>query len=170
MSACSLSMDIPGVLTAANDWIEIKVHTAGRRLAGVTFTDKLNGCAYRFGDDIFSIHLDYGIKEDGVTDDVPHPRPRKISAAGLMVEKPAGKEIQGNPQGRRLADRRSGVKITVPFAWETEGLAVTWTAELREGSPYARILLDICPISGPPPFAWCVCLNYPRRIFRRGVA
>ena len=144
-------MDIPGVLTAANDWIEIKVHTAGRRLAGVTFTDKLNGCAYRFGDDIFSIHLDYGIKEDGVTDDIPRPRPRKISAAGLMVETPSGEEIQGNPQGRRLADRRSGVKITVPFAWETEGLAVTWTAELREGSPYVRILLDICPMQWACP-------------------
>ena len=101
MSACSLSMDIPGVLTAANDWIEIKVHTAGRRLAGVTFTDKLNGCAYRFGDDIFSIHLDYGIKEDGVTDDVPHPRPRKISAAGLMVEKPAGPQAGGPPFRRQ---------------------------------------------------------------------
>ena len=151
MSACSLSLDIPGVLTAANDWIEIKVHTAGRRLAGVTFTDKLNGCAYRFGDDIFSIHLDYGIKEDGVTDDAPRPRPRKISAASLMAETPAGEEIPGNPQGRRLADRRSGVKITVPFAWETEGLAVTWTAELREGSPYVRILLDICPMQWACP-------------------
>lgn len=107
MSACSLSMDIPGVLTAANDWIEIKVHTAGRRLAGVTFTDKLNGCAYRFGDDIFSIHLDYGIKEDGVTDDVPSPRPRKISAASLMAETPPERKSRAIP-------RAAGWRTAVP--------------------------------------------------------
>lgn len=149
-----------GVLTAANEWIEIKVHTAGRRLAEVTFTDKINGCSYRLGDDIFSIHLDDGIKEDGVTDDVPRPRPRKISAANLMAETPAGEEIQGNPNARRLADRRPGVKITVPFAWETEGLAVTWSAELRDGQPYARILLDICPMQWASPIRMVCVLEF----------
>lgn len=160
MSTCSVTHEAPGMLAAANEWIELTVRTAGRRLAEVTFTDKLNGCTYRLGDDIFSIHLDYGIKEDGVTDDAPRPRPRKISAANLLAESPEDERIPALSGARRLAERRAGVRITVPFAWETEGLAVTWTAELREGQPYARILLDICPMQWASPIRMVRVLEF----------
>ncbi len=160
MSTCSVTQEAPGTLAAANEWIELSVRTAGRRLAEVTFTDKLNGCTYRLGDDIFSIHLDYGIKEDGVTDDVPRPRPRKISAANLLTASPTKEVIPANPGARRLAKRRTGVRISIPFAWETEGLAVTWSAELREGQPYARLLLDICPMQWASPVRMVQMLEF----------
>ncbi len=160
MSTCSVTQEAPRTFTAANEWIEVSVRTAGRRLAEVTFTDKLNGCTYRLGDDIFSIHLDYGIKEDGVTDDVPRPRPRKISAANLLTASPIKEEIPANPEARRLAERRTGVRISIPFAWETEGLAVTWSAELREGQPYARLLLDICPMQWASPVRMVQMLEF----------
>lgn len=160
MSTCSVTREVPGMLAAANEWIELTVRMAGRRLAEVTFTDKLNGCTYRLGDDIFSIHLDYGIKEDGVTDDAPLPRPRKISAANLLAESPVEERIPARSEARRLAERRAGVRITVPFAWETEGLAVIWSAELREGQPYARILLDICPMQWSSPVRMVQMLEF----------
>ncbi|WP_455563659.1 hypothetical protein [Akkermansia massiliensis] len=77
MSTCSVTREVPGMLAAANEWIELTVRMAGRRLAEVTFTDKLNGCTYRLGDDIFSLPQDYRIKEDRVTAEAPLPRPLK---------------------------------------------------------------------------------------------
>lgn len=53
--------------------------------------------------------------------------------------------ITAIPGARRIVDRKRGTRITVPFVVPTDGNAITWWLELREGQPYVRVGLDITP-------------------------
>ncbi len=134
-----------------NEYVNVEVARAGRRLASVVIQDKVNGRTYDLGPDIFSIL----VQEEGI-DEACSKKELKdtltaITARHLMAGEPVVSDIAADPNGRRLADRKAGKRISVPFAVTGDGHNVTWWLELREGSPYVRLGLDVCPQQFPMP-------------------
>lgn len=127
----------------SNEFIDINVEMHNDRLSEVIFSDKINGKHYSLGPEIFSIALEGDAEEEHAG----NPNNKKfnyLNAINLKAEAPQITDIKADPKGRRLADRRNGKKITVPFAWTKDGLSVNWNAELREGVPYARFYVTVC--------------------------
>ncbi len=141
----------PGVITMANSRVSLDIETANGRLSGLVFHDHINGRTYRLGRDAFTISLAEGEKEDGSADGLGTPAPYRLHAGDLTAGEPIIESLAANPQARRLIDRRHGVRVTIPFAWDNDGLSVTWWAELRDGQPYVRIGLRLCGEQHPLP-------------------
>ncbi len=128
-----------------NEYVSVEVAKAGRRLASVVIQDKINGRNYDLGTDIFSIM----VCEEGI-DEACSKKELKdtltsITAQNLMAGEVTVSDLAADPNGRRLVDRVAGKRVTVPFAVTRDGQNVTWWLELREGSPYVRVGLDIRP-------------------------
>ncbi len=128
-----------------NEYVSVEVAKAGRRLASVVVRDKINGRSYDLGTDIFSIM----VQEEGIDEACSKKELKEtltsITARNLMAGEITVSAIAADPKGRRLVDRVAGQRITVPFVVTSDGQKVTWWLELREGSPYARVGLDIAP-------------------------
>ncbi|MCD7798952.1 MAG: hypothetical protein LUG84_06045 [Akkermansiaceae bacterium] len=140
-----------------NEFLILTIQKAGRRLANVVLTDKINGLTWELGPRLFIL------KEEQLEEDTDKPtgKTRKISsddleACALQVEK-----ISADPRGRRLADRSAGTKVRVPFATTAEGLNAVWSAEVREGHPYVRISLTLTPEHGEYPLREATLLRFP---------
>lgn len=148
-----LSADVPapGSVLLANDKVALAIRTAGNRFSELVFHDKINGCTYNLGRDLFSLQLGEGEKEDGSADGLGTPAPYRLTAGDLVAGDVQIEDLPADPGARRLVERRHGKRVTVPFAWDNDGLSLTWSAELREGQPYVRLSLRICGEQHPVP-------------------
>lgn len=139
-----------------NEYIALTVQKAGRRVANAVLTDKINGLTYELGSSLFSL-LEEEYDEDT---EKPTGKTHIISASDLNAGALQVEKIAANPQGRRLADRVAGTKVTLPFAITETGLHAVWSAEVRDGHPYARISLTITPEHGDYPIREITLLNF----------
>ena len=142
-----------------NEFITVEVQKAGRRLAGVTLTDKINGRTYDLGNDVFALLV---CDED--TDEACSKKEFKetfhtISAQTLMCGEPRIEKIEAQPGARRLVDRVPGQRVTVPFVVTSDGHNVMWWLELRAGQPYVRVGLDVRPQQFTMPVRKVTLLN-----------
>ena len=142
-----------------NEYISIDIRTVGRRFAGVTVQDKVNGRSYELGKDIFCIQLleaktDEACSKKEYTD-VCEP----LTASDLMCGEVTYSTVAADPAGRRLADRRAAQRASIPFAVTTDGYKLEWWAELREGQPYFRLGLNITPMQFAMPARKITLLN-----------
>ncbi len=142
---------VPGSVLLANDKVALSIRTAGERFSELVFHDKINGRTYNLGRDLFSLKLAEGEKEDGSADGLGTPAPYRLTAGDLVAGTPVVEDLPADPQARRLVERRHGKRVTIPFAWDNDGLSLTWSAELREGQPYVRLSLRICGEQHPVP-------------------
>ncbi len=142
-----------------NEYVSVEVTKAGRRLASVVIQDKINGRTYDLGTDIFAIQ----VQEEGIDEACSKKELKEtfatISAQTLMAGEVKMEDIAAAPNARRLADRVAGKRISVPFVITSDGQNVTWWLELREGSPYVRVGLDIRPLQFPMPVRKVTLLN-----------
>ena len=142
-----------------NEYISIDIRTAGRRFAGVTVQDKINGRSYDLGKEIFTIQLQEAKTDEACSKkeytDVCLP----LSSLDLMCGTPVVSSIAAQPEGRRLVDRRAGQRVSLPFAATTDGYKLEWWAELREGQPYLRMGLNITPMQFAMPARKITLLN-----------
>ncbi|MBQ4636794.1 MAG: hypothetical protein IJB64_10225 [Akkermansia sp.] len=142
-----------------NEYINISIRTAGRRFAGVTVQDKINGRTYDLGRDIFNIQLQEAKTDEACSKkeytDVCLP----LSALDLMCGEVCYSTVEAAPAARRLADRRAAQRASVAFAVTTDGYKLEWWAELREGQPYFRVGLDITPMQFAMPARKITLLN-----------
>ncbi len=142
-----------------NEYISIDIRTAGRRFAGVTVQDKINGRSYDLGKEIFTIQLQEAKTDEACSKkeytDVCLP----LSSLDLMCGTPVVSSIAAQPEGRRLVDRRAGQRVSLPFAATTDGYKLEWWAELREGQPYLRLGLNITPMQFAMPARKITLLN-----------
>ncbi len=141
----------PGIITLANGRVALDIRCAGGHFSGLAFHDGINGRTYRLGRDAFTLSLAEGEKEDGSADGLGTPAPHRLHAGDLTAAEPVIEELAGDPKARRLADRRHGVRVSIPFAWDNDGLSVVWRAELRDGQPYVRLSLRLCGEQHPIP-------------------
>lgn len=132
-----------GEITISNEFIDIQTEVNRDLFSNVVLYDKINGKKYSLGPDLFSITLE-GDSEEEHVGNPDNKKMQTLTARDLKALTPVVEQIKGNPEGRRLADRKDGQKITIPFGWTKDGLSVKWNAELRNGSPYARIYLTVC--------------------------
>ena len=142
-----------------NEYISIDIRTAGRRFAGVTVQDKVNGRSYELGKDIFCIRLleaktDEACSKKEYTD-VCEP----LTASDLMCGELTYSTIEADPAARRLVERRAAQRASLPFAVTTDGYKLEWWAELREGQPYFRLGLNITPMQFAMPARKITLLN-----------
>lgn len=142
-----------------NEFISVEVQKAGRRLAGVTLRDKINGRTYDLGNDIFALLV---CDED--TDEACSKKEFKetfhtISAQTLMCGEPSVEKIEAVPGARRLVDRVPGQRVKVPFVVTSDGHNLTWWLELRAGQPYVRVGLDVRPQQFAMPVRKVTLLN-----------
>ncbi len=142
-----------------NEYISIDIRTAGRRFAGVTVQDKINGRSYDLGKEIFTIQLQEAKTDEACSKkeytDVCLP----LTAQDLMCGVPVVSAIEPQPEGRRLVERRAGQRVSLPFAVTTDGYKLEWWAELREGQPYMRLGLHITPMQFAMPARKITLLN-----------
>ena len=142
-----------------NEYISIDIRTAGRRFAGVTIRDKVNGRSYDLGKEVFTIQLQEAKTDEACSKkeytDVCLP----LSAQDLMCGEISISPIEAQPEARRLVDRRSGQRASLPFAVTTDGYKLEWWAELREGQPYLRLGLNITPMQFAMPARKITLLN-----------
>ena len=142
-----------------NEYICLDVRTAGRRFAGVTVQDKINGRSYELGKDIFRIELQEAKTDEACSKkeytDVCIP----LTASDLMCGEPSYSTVPANPDARRLVERRAAQRIRLPFAVTTDGYKLEWWAELRAGQPYFRVGLNITPMQFAMPARKITLLN-----------
>lgn len=142
-----------------NEYICLDVRTAGRRFAGVTVQDKINGRSYELGKDIFRIELQEAKTDEACSKkeytDVCIP----LTASDLMCGEPAYSSVPANPAARRLVERRAAQRVSLPFAVTTDGYKLEWWAELRAGQPYFRVGLNITPMQFAMPARKITLLN-----------
>lgn len=142
-----------------NEYISIDIRTAGRRFAGVTVRDKVNGRSYDLGKEVFTIQLQEAKTDEACSKkeytDVCLP----LSAQDLMCGEVSVSRIAARPEGRRLVDRRAGQRAALPFAVTTDGYKLEWWVELREGQPYCRVGLNITPMQFAMPARKITLLN-----------
>ncbi len=123
--------------TIENEFMRAEVAKAGSCLASVVFRDKLNGRTYRLDPSIFSLFVDENVEEK-----IPAMtlEGNKLICTELSLE-----EIAADPKALRLADRKRGQLVKAKFSIDNLGYGFTWSLELREASPYARVHVDITP-------------------------
>lgn len=142
-----------------NEYICLEVRTAGRRFAGVTVQDKINGRSYELGKDIFRIELQEAKTDEACSKkeytDVCIP----LTASDLMCGEPSYSSVSANPAARRLVERRAAQRVSLPFAVTTDGYKLEWWAELRAGQPYFRLGLNIIPMQFAMPARKITLLN-----------
>ena len=142
-----------------NEFISIDIQTAGRRLASVLVQDKVNGRSYDLGKDVFCILLQEAKTDEACSKkeytDVCHP----LTAQDLMCGELSCTAIAADAGARRLAERRAGQRVSLPFAVTTDGYQLEWWAELREGQPYFRCGLNIEPRQFAMPARKLTLLN-----------
>lgn len=142
-----------------NEYICLDVRTAGRRFAGVTVQDKINGRSYELGKDVFRIELQEAKTDEACSKkeytDVCIP----LTASDLMCGEPSYSTVPANPAARRLVERRAAQRVSLPFAVTTDGYKLEWWAELREGQPYFRVGLNITPMQFAMPARKITLLN-----------
>ena len=152
------SQQADGVL--ANDLVELRVQTAGRKLANMIFTDKLNGRTYDLGPDFFSLVIADSEPDEFLSKEVVKESTHVLRASDLAAGKLTKTDIPGDPKARRLVERANGSRLTLPFAKTDSGLQLTWWAEVREGHPYVRIGLTILPEQGSLPAREITVLDF----------
>lgn len=135
-----------------NEKVGLDVRVTGNTFADAVFHDKVNGRSYRLGPDIFALMVvdeEKDLRPEVTIESKNAPRKeiksryKKFSARDFMARTPSVEKIPARPDARRLADRRPGQRVTVPFVGNRDGLALLWTAEVREGSPYVRLSLKV---------------------------
>lgn len=120
-----------------NEFVSVCVSKAGTSLASVVLKDKINGRCYSLDSSIFSMDVDE-VKEEKIP--AMTIVGSQLICTGLRLNK-----IEAEPQALRLADRRPAQQVVAQFAVNNLGYVFTWALELREGSPYVRLVLDVYP-------------------------
>ena len=134
-----------------NEFISIDIRTAGRRFAGVTVQDKINGRSYELGKDIFTIRLQEALTDEACSKKEYTDKCLPLGSSDLMCGELTVSPIAADSTARRLAERRSGTRAALPFAVTTDGYKLEWWLELREGQPYFRTGLNITPMQFAMP-------------------
>lgn len=146
-----------GVQTAdlENEFLSLRVLKTDGKLADIELTDKLNGKRYDLGTNSFSLKIALADDDDQPTGETATILPSDLVAGVMTVEK-----LAADPNARRLADRRAGTRVSVPFSTVKDGLQITWWAEVRDGSPYARVGLAMTPRHGNYPVREITLLDF----------
>ena len=134
-----------------NAFISIDIRTAGRRFAGVTVWDKVNGRSYELGKDIFSILLQEALTDEACSKKEYTEKCLPLSSSDLMCGELTVSRIAADSSARRLVEHRAGTRAVLPFAVTTDGYKLEWWLELREGQPYFRTGLNITPMQFAMP-------------------
>lgn len=142
-----------------NEYISVDVQKIGRKLAAVTVQDKINGRRYDLGNDIFSLLVCEEETDEACSKKEYKDTLHAITAQDCMAGAVKVEDIAADANARRLVDRVSGKKITVPFAVSTDGHNISWWLELREGQPYIRVGLDVTPQQFGMPVRKVTLLN-----------
>ena len=142
-SAGSVANDI--ITMIENDYIAVQIGKVGRKLASVHIRDKVNGLTYSLGDDIFSLTVLDEKTDEACSKKEFADTTHLLTARDLLCSSLTEAEIAPRPGARRLAERVGGARITATFAVPTDGNAISWWVELRDGMPYVRVGLDIEP-------------------------
>ena len=138
-----------------NEFISLCVQKTGHKLANMVLTDKLNGNRYDLGITPFSLKVAVTDDDDKPTGSMTTILPTDLVAGVMAIEK-----LAAVPKARRLAKRRAGTRVTIPFSTLKDGLQVTWWAEIRDGSPYARVGLALTPRHGNSPVREITLLDF----------
>ncbi|MFI3243978.1 MAG: enterotoxin [Akkermansia sp.] len=131
------------VATIENELIQAQVSKAGTCLASLVLKDKLNGRTYRLDPSMFSLFVDENKEEKTPAMTLEGNR---LICTSLSVA-----EIAADPKALRLVDQKRGQLITAQFSTDNSGYGFVWSLELREGSPYVRIYVDITPCQDAMP-------------------
>ncbi len=131
-SAAVVSQDS---IAIENEFLSVCVSKAGTSLASVVFKDKINGRSYSLDSSIFSMDV-AEIKEEKIP--AMTLEGNKLICTGLSLE-----QVAADPKALRLADRKAAQVINAQFSKCGLGYLFKWSLELREGAPYARVILDI---------------------------
>ena len=128
-------------LILANEWLSLRISVADSVVIGGEFADKVNGITYALKPDLFRLGM---LDEKGGN---PTPSSAEnlsfLSSADFIAEQFKIEAIPADPKALRLAAHREGVTATLSFSTPDTGMTPIWRAELREGSPYIRIILTI---------------------------
>lgn len=136
-------------LVLSNEWIALRISVADSVVIGGEFTDKINGITYQLKPDIFRL----GMLDQKSGNPTPGSEEKLsfLSSADFIAEGFKVQPIPAQPDAIRLADRREGALATLTFSTPNSGMTPIWHAELRDGSPYIRIVLSInCRHSSMP--------------------
>ena len=134
-----------------NEYISIDIRTAGRRFAGVTVQDKINGRSYELGKDIFTLQLQEARTDEACSKKEYTDTCFPLCSSDLMCGELTVSPIAADAAARRLAERRAGMRAALPFAVTTDGYKLEWWLELRDGQPYFRTGLNITPMQFAMP-------------------
>ncbi len=129
----------------ANSFITLDAQVAGSYLSSVCIEDKINGRSYPLSRSIFELTvLDEKIDEACSMKQFAESS-HVISALDIPCSSLVLEEIAPKADARRLVERRAGQRLVATFVMPLGGDQIVWWAELREGSRYVRIGLDITP-------------------------
>lgn len=142
---------LSSVIMIQNEYISIDIQTIARRLVGVVITDKVNGRRYELGKEIFTIQLQEALTDEACSKKEYTDTCLPLSTQDLMCGQLSIESIPAKPDARRLVERRSGQRATLPFAVTTDGYKLEWWIELRDGQPYLRLGLNITPMQFAMP-------------------
>ena len=134
-----------------NEYISIDIRTAGRRFAGVTVQDRINGRSYELGKDIFTLQLQEARTDEACSKKEYTDTCFPLCSSDLMCGELTVSPVAADAAARRLVDRRAGMRASLPFAVTTDGYKLEWWLELREGQPYFRTGLNITPMQFAMP-------------------
>ena len=155
---CS-SISNENITMIENEYIAVQVGKIGRKLAFVTVQDKINGHTYNLGDGIFSLQVLDENTDEACSKKEFADTMHTLTADDLMCSELKVEKIEAQADARRVADRAAGSRIAVSFVVPTDGNAITWWLELREGKPYLRVGLDIQPNQFTMPVRKLTLLN-----------
>lgn len=120
----------------SNAVIEQSWRIAGRRVQPGQFDDRINHSNIAGPSSPFTLLLDDG---------------RVIDATALTVKNVSGTDIPAQTNSSRLAERFAGKAVRVELDDDVDGLHVTWTNQLRDGSNYIRQEIEIAATNKDVP-------------------
>jgi hypothetical protein len=129
-----------------NPFIAARASFAGDRLSRLTVTDKLHRVE-------LPVAVPFAVLfKDGSVD-----RADNLTLKG----EPAARELAPNPDASRLAERRHGAEITIPFESGDHSLQITWSLVLRDDAAYLRQVLTITSLGRDLPITRVELIDLP---------
>ena len=129
-----------------NEYISIDIRTAGRRFAGVTVQDRINGRSYELGKDIFTLQLQEARTDEACSKKEYTDTCFPLCSSDLMCGELTVSPVAADAAARRLVDRRAGMRASLPFAVTTDGYKLEWfavhTSNMTTSTSVVRLSLD----------------------------
>jgi hypothetical protein len=116
-------------IIARNEILSARWSLAGERLTGTSFSSALAASTIALSENCFALIL-----HDGRT---------LTSASMSAADRPRIEELRAKPGSARLAERFPGKRVAIRFADPQSGLAIIWSAILRERDNYIRQEIEL---------------------------